>query len=151
MDPKRRLVRNLVAESEAYGYTLTIWGAGGLLIDHYGSPGLLDVFFYVGGALAGFGVLAAVAFDYVVTDLDEDRRQVLVVSMIHVLATTGNLLVSFVLIEAVGALGFPPWPGFLAVGFQATVTYNLLLSFEQSFTETLVESGPLDGDADRAE
>lgn len=58
MDPTSRLARNLVEESKAYGYTLTILGAGALLIHHYGMPGIVQTGLYIGGALAAIAALS---------------------------------------------------------------------------------------------
>ena len=52
MNLREQLARNLTAESEAYGYTLTIWGGGSILINQYGTPTISRIFFYIGGALA---------------------------------------------------------------------------------------------------
>lgn len=56
-----RLAENLTGESKAYGYTLTIWGGGSLTIAQYHTPAALEIFLYVGGALAAFATLAPVA------------------------------------------------------------------------------------------
>ncbi|WP_135824340.1 hypothetical protein [Halorussus ruber] len=63
MDPTDRLTHNLVAESEAYGYTLTVWGSGAMLIHPFGMPDLGTVFLFVLGALLGFGSLGFIDFD----------------------------------------------------------------------------------------
>lgn len=51
MDARQRLAQNLTSESEAYGYTLTIWGTGAILINQFGTPGMTQISLYVGGAL----------------------------------------------------------------------------------------------------
>ncbi len=38
-----RLADTLVPEAEAYGYTLTVWGAGGVVIHRFGPPGYWEV------------------------------------------------------------------------------------------------------------
>lgn len=142
MEPKTRLTHNLLAESEAYGYTLTIWGAGALLINTYGTPGLSEVFLYIGGALSGFAALGAVAFDSITTAPNEQDRQVVVVSIIHVLATMGNLVVSFLVIQFVTFLHVPNQIGFAVVGFQATAGYNILLLLETYVSRILLQKTP---------
>jgi hypothetical protein len=71
MDPTKRLASTLRSESSAYGYTLTIWGAGALTIHEYGMPGELSVFAYVGGALLGFAALSWFAFEGPLSHVDE--------------------------------------------------------------------------------
>lgn len=57
--------------------------------------------------------------------------------MIHVVATGGNLLVSFLLIVGGRRFGLGRNGAFLLVGFQATLLYNLLLLLEHATVETL--------------
>ena len=45
-----------------YGYTLTIWCAGALLVHRFGSPGLTAIFLFLAGATVGYGVLAVVTW-----------------------------------------------------------------------------------------
>jgi hypothetical protein len=59
MDPRSRLTNNLTAESEAYGYTLTIWGSGAMLIYKVQTPDLFHILLLTFGAVLGFGVLGA--------------------------------------------------------------------------------------------
>jgi hypothetical protein len=129
MKPRSELANNLANESEAYGYTLSVWGAGALLIDAYGVPSILGITAYLGGALAGFATLVAVAFGGVLdTTRVETSNSPLVVSTVHVVSTGGSLAV------ASGVIRFslvPPLLTFLLVGFSVTVTYNLLLLAEE--------------------
>jgi len=57
----RVLTRGIDAALEGaglpYGYTLTIWGGGQLMIVEYGKPSVAAVFGVVLGAAAAFGVL----------------------------------------------------------------------------------------------
>jgi hypothetical protein len=132
MEPSKRLASNLVAESKAYGYTLSIWGGGAILIAHYGVPDILQVGAYVGGALVAMAVLAVVAFGGL---LAEQRRPEgeppPVASMVHIVATGGSLLVSY-LVSIVGKGRLPPALVFGLVGFLGTALYNTLLVFEDS-------------------
>lgn len=143
MDPTDRLAHNLVAESEAYGYTLTIWGAGAMLIHRFGMPDLIQVFLYVTGALAGFGSLGLIAFDHFVTELEpHDRGHLVVTSMVHIVSTLGNLALVYLLVEFVLVYGFPDWSAFLLVGLQATFTYNGLLLLEGLLSERFARAAP---------
>jgi hypothetical protein len=137
MEPSERLARNLVAESKAYGYALTIWGGGSVLIAHYGTPGIAQVALYVGGALAAMALLAVVAFGGLLT---EQRRpegeRPPAAAMVHIAATGGSLLVSYLV--SVGGQGrLPPALVFALVGFLGTALYNTLLVFEDSLGRAL--------------
>lgn len=139
MDPISALERNLAVESKAYGYTLTIWGAGALVINVYGVPTAIEVFAYVVGALGGFAVLAAFAFTgFFVEESDERTVNVVVASMVHVFATLGNLVVSYLLLTFVETTA-PGTLAFALIGMQATVGYNLLLLFEESIAKWIAE------------
>lgn len=132
MEPSKRLARNLVAESKAYGYTLTIWGGGAILVAHYGTPNIVQVAAYVGGALVAMALLAVVAFGGLLT---EQRRpegeRPPAAAMVHIAATGGSLLVSYLV--SVGGQGrLPPALVFSLVGFLATALYNALLVFEDT-------------------
>jgi hypothetical protein len=130
MDVRDRLRANLLAEGRAYGYTLTVWGAGAMLIREFGVPAHGAVFAYVGGALAAMAVLAAVAFEGLTgTRAGRAAHERPAASFVHVAAALGNLAASYAVIEAASGAVPVLWV-FLLVGFQATVTYNALLLAE---------------------
>jgi hypothetical protein len=136
MEYRTRLAANLVSESEAYGYTLTIWGSGALLIHSYSVPGVARILSFVAGALVGFALLAAVAFEGFSARMDvEESPSSLVVSAIHVLSTGGALAVVSFLLDVTP----DGWPlvTFFVVGALATVTYNVLLLFEAVAVRTV--------------
>ena len=115
------------------GYTLCIWGGGEMLITQYGTPDLVDIVVFVAGAIAGFGALAAIAFNAAFAAAEADHESnPMVASMVHVVATLGTVLVSHLVAVAVLAAGIPAAAAFAAVGFQATTAYNGLLLFEQA-------------------
>ena len=138
MDPRRRLATNLQSESTAYGYTLTVWGAGALLIAEYGSPDPLQVFLYVGGALLGFATLALTAFRRPLSSTDlEDESDMVAISTVHLVATLGNLTFIYVLVRGAGAAALDSTVAFPLVGFVATVTYNVAMLLERGLSERL--------------
>ena len=133
MNPSKQLAQSLLSESKAYGYTLTIWGGGAILMNQYGSPRILEIFCYVAGALVAFGVLATVTFDNLFSDPDSNHdEQLIVASMVHVVATFGNLLLGYGILAALNP-GFPSDWGFFILGFWGTLCYNLLLLLESGF------------------
>lgn len=125
MNPQRRLSRNLLSEARAYGYTLSIWGGGGLLLSQFGTPSAAEVFAYVGGAIVAFGLLALFTFGDVTAEPDMEKKMK-ATSFVHVFATIGNLLVSYLLTFVLHGL-----LAFLVVGVQTTFTYNVLLLPEE--------------------
>lgn len=136
MDRRTRLAANLVAESEAYGYTLCVWGSGALLIDAFGVPGVERVLAFVGGALAGFAALALVAFQGFSSEADpEESPSSLVVSMVHIVSTGGTLLAAHLLLSVFAG---PPMVAFFGVGALVTVAYNLLVLTEALAVRRLV-------------
>lgn len=55
-------VATIVSSSAApYGYTITVWSSGALLMHTHGPPAVRDVFLFAIGALIGFGVLGVLA------------------------------------------------------------------------------------------
>ena len=131
MSVESRLAKNINEESEAYGYTLAVWGSGAILMDQFGSPNALQIFLFVGGALLGFGLLSLVAFDELFAPAESpDSQRLIVASTIHVFGTFGNLVLSYLIAAAVGGAGWPAAAGFLVVGVHVTVTYNLGLVTE---------------------
>jgi len=136
MDYRAHLAANLASESEAYGYTLTIWGSGALLIHAYSVPDVARISAFVAGALVGFGVLAGLAFQGFTAEMAVgDSPSSLVVSAIHVLSTGGALAAVSLLLEL--TQGGPPLAIFFAVGALATVAYNSFLLLEAVATRAL--------------
>ncbi|WP_198662059.1 hypothetical protein [Halorussus litoreus] len=152
MNPRERLAHNLTGESEAYGYTLTIWGSGAMLISQVQTPTLFHVLLLALGAIAGFGLLGAVAFQQIVRKAERsDDTYLVVTSMVHVVATLGSLAVSYLLVRSVIAFSTPNWLAFPVVGFHATFTYNVLLLLEDFLSEQLVEETPIGENIDDLE
>lgn len=133
MHPRHRLEATLREESRAYGYTLTIWGTGALLIGDIGFPTTVEVFAFATGAVAGFAVLALFAFGSPLDRIDAERPSTVVVSMIHVVATLGALGCGELLLR----LSLPDAATAFLVAVAVTVAYNLLLLVEQWLAETL--------------
>ncbi|HUA46959.1 MAG TPA: hypothetical protein VMA77_17130 [Solirubrobacteraceae bacterium] len=51
----------VAASAAPYGYTLTIWSSGAVLIDYRGKPSVADVFLFLAGAVLGFSALGMLA------------------------------------------------------------------------------------------
>jgi hypothetical protein len=144
MDWRQQLASTLTSETEAYGYTLSIWGAGALLIHRYGAPSIVGVYAYIGGALLGFVVLALVAFRHLFVREEPDGEGSLVVaSMVHVVATAGNLTVTHLIVIGILPRFVLPAPAaFVLVGLQVTVTYNVFLLIERALARATAHLDP---------
>jgi hypothetical protein len=58
----RAALGTMVAASAApYGYTISIWSSGAVLLNAHGVPSVAEVFAFLAGALAGFGLMAVAA------------------------------------------------------------------------------------------
>jgi hypothetical protein len=130
MEARTRLEAALVAESEAYGYTLSVWGAGALLIHAFGVPGVERAVAHVAGALVWFAGLVLLAFRGLSADADvEGSPSSLVASTVHVVATGGTLAVVHLFLALAGDVR--QLVAFFATGVLVTVAYNLLLLVEE--------------------
>ncbi|ELZ30925.1 hypothetical protein C474_10701 [Halogeometricum pallidum JCM 14848] len=142
MEPTRRLAHNLRSQSPAYGYTLTMWGAGHLLIHVYRMPDSLSVLAYVGGALVGFAVLSTAAFGDPPADVDDADSDtgVTALSLVHVTATAGNLLLILAVAHLLRAAGVRSTVAFAVAGAQSTVLYNASLLLEDRVSEAVASA-----------
>lgn len=130
MDPKKALQENITQESIAYGYTLSVWGSGAILINSFQITSIEILLFILGGVL-GFGLLALTAYNKLFQEIEKrDREKMIVGSMIHILASLGTVAISLLLIENSGS-NIDPKYIFLGVGINTTLTYNLLLLVEE--------------------
>ncbi|GGM59330.1 Na+-translocating ferredoxin:NAD+ oxidoreductase RnfA subunit [Halarchaeum rubridurum] len=143
MGYRDRLARTLLDESWAYGYTLTIWGAGAFLIAEFGVPTHLDVLGYITGSLVGFAALTWYGFGGLLVRVERDSRDVRsAVEMVHLFATFCNLLGALATIKLADALHAPEPVVFGVVGFGATVGYSLLLVVEECVGEHCLDGDP---------
>jgi hypothetical protein len=51
----------VVGSAAPYGYTLSIWSTGAVLVRSYGTPTIGDVFVFVAGAITAFNLLGLLA------------------------------------------------------------------------------------------
>lgn len=65
----------VAASAAPYGYTLTIWSSGAVLIDYRGKPGVGDVFLFLAGAVLGFSALGLLAQGPLANRRSIDRRR----------------------------------------------------------------------------
>lgn len=130
-----RLQKNMKSESEAYGYTLSVWGSGALLLQTYNLEAS-HIFLFVLGGVLGFGLLDYIAFRGLKNRVNiKPPEDILSGSMIHLMSALGTLLISYLMIMA--GFGLEVMYTALLVGFNTTFSYNVLLLLEGIFYEDL--------------
>jgi hypothetical protein len=122
----RAAFATMVATSAApYGYTVSVWSTGGMLMHHHGTPRVHDVFAFAGGALGGFTVLGLFAsrgsgrWDQI--DRADDR---VLTGMLHWFAVGAAIGAAALLAEI---HGWVAWP---LASFAATALYILVASLQ---------------------
>lgn len=68
-----------------------------------------------------------------------ETQQLIVVSMVHIFATFGNLLLSGFFVKLIPSTILSETISYLFIGFQATFTYNVLLLVESSLGRLLAK------------
>ena len=121
----RTHLRTVVASSAApYGYTLTVWTSGAVAIHARGIPTTLDALMFLGGAVAGFAAVGALAHGSAgrVLNAAPDAR-VRLWGGFHV-PSVGAAIGAVALVTALveDALAWP------LVGFAATSIYLLVIA-----------------------
>jgi hypothetical protein len=117
----RAALGTIVAASAApYGYTISIWSSGAVLLRSRGVPSVAEVFAFLAGALAGFGVMALAAQGAVtrMEPLDHAPDRVLA-GALHWLAAGAAVGAAALLAEI---HGWEAWP---LGSFAATAIYIL--------------------------
>ncbi|MCJ7450664.1 MAG: hypothetical protein MUP58_02900 [Candidatus Nanohaloarchaeota archaeon QJJ-9] len=130
---------NLTEQSKAYGYTLSIWGVGALLLTSFKNIGAGEILAYIGGGVLGFGLLTYFAFKGILKTVEpSEQRKLVVASMVHILASLGNVLLAYASIVFLKPI-MVPTRIFLVLGVHATLVYNLLLLLEHRLSEILLK------------
>ena len=122
----------MVAASAApYGYTVTLWSSGAILIRSHGLPHVAEVFAFAAGALCGFGLMGLLARGALssMESLDDVGDRV-IAGTLHWLAV-GTALGVVALITEVH--GWEAWP---LSSFTATALYILLASLQLAVVAT---------------
>jgi hypothetical protein len=108
-----------------YGYTLTVWTSGAILTHARGVPSSVDALLFMLGAVAGFGLVALVAFGDLRLRTVADPPHPHVWGGLHLLSiglAIGAATLNARLVENIGA-----WP---IGGFLATAIYLLTLALQ---------------------
>jgi ribosomal protein S18 acetylase RimI-like enzyme len=130
--PRQALAAIVAASAAPYGYTISIWSSGAVLMRSHGTPRVGDVFAFVAGAVIAFALLALLTRGAVAepaTDRAPDR----------VLAGTMHLLAAGAAVGAAALLaelgGWEAWP---LGSFAATAIYLLGAGAELALVSRLM-------------
>jgi hypothetical protein len=115
----------VAASAAPYGYTVTLWSSGAVLLRSHGTPHVAEVFAFLAGALAGFELMALLARGSLGrADLLGDPADRVRAGMLHVLAVGGSVGAVALLAE------IDSWPAWPLSAFAATACYLFLASLE---------------------
>lgn len=112
-----------------YGFTLSIWSSGEIVRHFHPPPGLGDIFLFLVGAAAAYGLLRVVVRDVEVDGSGVGKGHVLRAGTVHLAAIFGGAGVA-------AALAQLPVPGAWPVTpFGATLVYLTVVAVEQTFEQ----------------
>jgi len=124
------------ASATPYGYTISLWSSGALLVHFHGSPSVGEVFLFLTGALLGFGLVGAFAHGALRT------RVPLSPGSGHVV---GGLLNWFAVGAAVGSVALvaelPGWAAWLLGALIATSVYLVGASLQLALVTARADRG----------
>jgi len=139
VDAQHALKKNISDESLAYGFTLSVWGSGAILLDFTEVFRAEMVLAFGLGTIVSFGFLTGLVFNSFLDHYEIQARQTRVVaSMIHVLGAVLNVAVSYLLVAFAWPRVFPEAVYFI-VGVSVMATYNFMLLVEILTSEYLYE------------
>lgn len=125
-----------MASGAPYGYTLTVWTSGALLIHARGLPDIVQVLLFMFGAVAGYALVGFVAFRGPDPRREEDPPPPSLWGNLHFasigLAICGSYLASH------GLHDIFAWP---ATGLAATAIYLLVLGAELAAASSSKRTG----------
>lgn len=120
----------VAASAAPYGYTLSIWSSGAVLMRVHGIPQTADVFAFIAGGVIGFALMSLLARDALTRmELDHPADRVLagIMSWFAVGAAVGAVAL------LAGLEGRLAWP---LGSFAATTIYILAASAQLSLVST---------------
>lgn len=117
---RRALSRVASSIDLPFGYTLSIWSAGQLIIGRFGTPAAREIFLFAAGAISSYLLIALIALPRF---SGEGVARMPGVALLNAMA-----LVAAVAVSIVAAFAGSPPVGFFLGGFTATSVYALLLT-----------------------
>jgi hypothetical protein len=132
----------VAASAAPYGYTVSIWSSGAILIHTHGAPDVLDVVLFALGALAGFAALglASTAIAACTAATFDRGSERVAAGMLNALAVGAALGSAAVLAKTPGR------PAWLLVSLAATALYLLGASAQLALVDRRVRRHALGPD-----
>lgn len=130
--PFRHALSAAVAQAAiAYGYTLTVWSTGAVLMNIDGKPRIGNVFLFIAGAVGAFLLLELIATRGF-SDFAEARSQkgTLVIGSLQLISAGGAVGCATIVGEILS--GSEVWP---LASFAATFSYFLLIGVQLWLSE----------------
>jgi hypothetical protein len=120
----RRTLKSIAGSSAVpYGYTLTVWSTGAVLMRSHGPPAVGDVFLFLVGGVAAFALIALLAAPS--GEPPQTRpTDALRAGALHVAAVGGAVGIAALIAELGGAVAWP------LGSFAATFAYLALAAVE---------------------
>lgn len=133
---KGRYLRSLssaVSDSAAaYGYTLTVWSSGAVMVHVWRPPDIVDVAVFLGGAVAAFALVEALATRVFRSEVEaEPGRVVVIAGALHFVSAGLAVACAYGLALVIGT-EIVAW---LCGSFAATAVYFLMVGVQVSFAE----------------
>ncbi len=123
-EPLEALATVLRGSAVPYGYTLTVLSSHSIISHSHGAPTVLDILFFVIGAIAAFVLLALISQRMAPRPLPTEHGDLVKAGMVHVFAI-GAAFGATVLIGFIP--GIAAWP---LAAFAATALYLSIASLE---------------------
>ncbi len=120
----------------AYGYSVSITAAFGILSTTQGTPGILQIFAFAGGAVVAFALVGAIASGGFRRRLEDEPSEVKALGGSLALLSVGLAIATTF---AAGQLSPPGSGGWPLGAFLATVVYLSLVPVEMVLAELLEE------------
>jgi hypothetical protein len=127
---RQQLERTISSAAVPYGYTLSIWGGGGVAIHALGPPTLVDALLYVAGGAIGFFASEVAAHGDLRPRLrpPEPPPEMAGWGAVQLLPAGVSVLAAAAAVDVLG--GTAAWP---AAGFFVTVAYLVLSALQATF------------------
>jgi hypothetical protein len=118
----------VVASAAPYGYTLAIWSSGAVLLASRGKPTVGEVFLFIAGALAGFGILGGFIIGRLAEQTTSYRGRDRVIAGAFDWIAVGAAVGAAALIAQIA--GWVAWP---LAAFAATALYFSAFGLQLAF------------------
>jgi|GEM_PF-2893873 len=135
-DYLQRLRGDLISEGTPYGFTLIIWGAGGIAIHIYGTLSIAGVFLFISAPLIAYGIMVLILVEFL-SELSKPpipAQQSSGLSYIDLFSVLPAVACAYGLYLIIpNSLG-----GLPAGSGVATIVYNLILAAQRTVSARII-------------